>query len=64
MRGPAPLAGETTRDGSMSDQGRCKGRTIEIAVSSEMKRAKAYVIAARSFERAEDANGKANALKR
>ena len=48
----------------MKMQGRCKGRTIEIAVLSEMKRAKAYVITARSFERAEDASGKANALKR
>ena len=45
-------------------QGRCMGRTIEIAVLSEMKRAKAYAIFARSFERAEDANGKAKALKR
>jgi hypothetical protein len=39
------------------------GRTIEIAVLSEMKEVKAYVIAARSFGRAEDTNGKVKALK-
>ena len=48
----------------MKLQGRCKGRTIEIAVLSGMKRAKADVITARSFERAEEANDKAKALKR
>jgi hypothetical protein len=50
----------------MKMQGRCKGRTIEIAVLSEMKRSKAYVIVAivaMSFECAEDADDKVRALK-
>ena len=38
------------------------GQTIEIAVLSEMKEVKAYVITARSSGRAEVANGKVKAL--
>ena len=46
----------------MKMQERCMGQTIEIAVLSEMKEVKAYVITARSSGRAEVANSKVKAL--